>query len=70
MPNTIASVPSPRGEKQGPHFVCPSCGQQDWKVLDTRFYVEDRGKPDRVYRRRACRSCGYRLSTHEVVAKA
>jgi transcriptional regulator NrdR family protein len=64
------ATPATDLERAGPHFVCPICGGQDWRVIDTRFVEGDtaRRTPDRVYRRRSCRQCGYRISTHEIVS--
>jgi hypothetical protein len=38
---------------------CPECGCRDFRVVYTR------GRDDRIERRRACRHCGRRVTTHE-----
>lgn len=41
---------------------CPECGSKHSDVLDSRTY------PNRTRRRRQCRDCGARWTTHEIVA--
>lgn len=40
---------------------CPSCGQTNTSVIDSRTTREDR----EIRRRRSCESCGYRFTTYE-----
>lgn len=41
---------------------CPECGSSQSDVLDSRTY------PNRTRRRRQCRDCGARWTTHEISA--
>jgi transcriptional repressor NrdR len=41
---------------------CPFCGAEDTRVVDSRL-VSDGGQ---VRRRRSCRQCGQRFTTHEI----
>ncbi len=45
-------------------MICPYCGHRESRVVDTR----DLGKM--IRRRRECRQCGKRFTTHEQVAHA
>lgn len=42
-------------------LICPNCGSKNLKVLDTR---NDKSYPG-LYRRRLCKDCNIRFSTHE-----
>lgn len=44
---------------------CPRCSAEDTKVIDTR----GRGAGLTIRRRRECPDCGYRFTTHEVIAE-
>ncbi|MAA78301.1 MAG: transcriptional regulator NrdR [Deltaproteobacteria bacterium] len=44
-------------------MFCPSCGNDDLKVIDSR------SQQDAIKRRRACISCGYRFTTFERIEK-
>lgn len=41
---------------------CPSCGEANSKVLDSRDHIEE------IRRRRSCLSCNYRFTTFERIA--
>ena len=54
--------------RSGPHFVCPECGGQDWKVIDSEFST----RRNAYRRRREClgydvndRKCHHRFTTWE-----
>lgn len=42
---------------------CPSCGNEDTRVVDTRALNEGMA----IRRRRECEQCGFRFSTHEQI---
>ncbi len=42
---------------------CPSCGHDDWKVIDSRPVEENNS----IKRRRECLSCHMRFTTYEVI---
>lgn len=44
--------------------VCPSCGKNGMGVRDTRRATGDGAL---IRRRRVCHSCGYRMTTHEII---
>lgn len=44
---------------------CPSCGNLDSKVVDSRYVPES----DSIRRRRECTYCGQRFTTYEYTAK-
>jgi len=48
------------GQEPGAGLECPTCGCRHFRVLSTRP-----GPSDSIRRRRACRHCGYRLTTTE-----
>ena len=43
--------------------ICPNCASSDTNTTDTR------PKKDIVYRRRRCKACGQRWTTHENIMK-
>lgn len=45
-------------------IACPTCGEYDWKVTDSR------PSAGYVHRRRECRICGTRISTREEPVEA
>jgi len=48
------------GQEPGAGLECPTCGCRHFRVLSTRP-----GPGGSIRRRRACRYCGYRLTTTE-----
>ncbi|MBR4896178.1 MAG: transcriptional regulator NrdR [Clostridiales bacterium] len=42
---------------------CPSCGHDDWKVIDSRPVEENNS----IKRRRECLSCHMRFTTYEII---
>jgi transcriptional regulator NrdR family protein len=59
-------MPKPTADKQPATqrgLECPDCGCAHFRVLYTR-----RAWGGRLLRRRACRHCGRRVTTHEKVA--
>jgi uncharacterized protein (DUF983 family) len=51
---------SPR-RRAGPHFICPDCGGQDWRIIDGEFSAVRNA----LRRRRECVECGCRKTTWE-----
>lgn len=50
--------------KSGGNYECPSCKAMDMRVIDSRRTTLSGSYA--VRRRRACASCGYRLTTYEL----
>jgi transcriptional regulator NrdR family protein len=45
--------------KTGLGLLCPSCGSNNLKTIDTRMYEQT------IQRRRSCIKCDYRFNTEE-----
>jgi transcriptional regulator NrdR family protein len=56
------SAPAPRQARRN-GFLCASCGSDRVHVIDSQF-VEFGGR-EWLRRRRICRECGLRFTTHE-----